>query len=447
MRAYLRASLFTLALWSTAWAQEEPPLELAARSASASDSYAYYNAMIEAYTGSPAGDEVWVIGMRGLGPDGKRHESSWNAGPYGDTLVVVSPDGSVKEFLGSTVAGQERSGDCPFGIPQLRPGQYQATPIRGRGPAPVWRLLTSEGSESLPAWLDRDGNGVISSDEKELDEHYGTKAKALELGSGTDPKRPQSVGAQTLSPVAFEAFAAAVGKRDRFRYLLLDANYPVKEDWRDLRALAAPLGLANAFGFYEKIALRLGVNPGFPVLVVLLRGVDPEGVRHDSGDNMGPYNDTFVVLSRFGGGQVSVRAFLGSSHAGQASTSRSPGYYAGIAQLRPGLYFARSNDIYCGQWSWHVVNNQGDYDGYVPVWRDRDKDGYISVRERQVAEANGVTASDILIHNGVSDEVGNSIGCVTMPPDIMCRFIDEVGAGSSFPLLVLDANSVQAAGP
>lgn len=437
----LRTSLIACALFSTVWAQESsPPLELAARDMASKDRYDYYSALIEEYSGAPVGDEVWVIGLRGLAPDGKRHDSAWNAGPYGDTLVVVSPSGNAREFRGATHAGVERSADCPWGVLQLRPGQYQGSPLRGRDSI-AWRILGSEGSEDLPTWIDRDGNGVISKDEKELDEHYGSKTRGLELTNGVDPKRPRSTGAQTIAPEAFEEFVAAVGKQGRFRYLLLDANDPIKEEWRDLRSLPTPLSPSNAFSFYEKIALKKGVEPGFAVLVVLLRGLNPWGERHDSQDNVGPYNDTFLVLSRYQGGQVSARAFLGSGHAGQAETSRSPGCYAGIAQLRPGLYFARSNDTYLGLWSWHVVNHESDYDGYVPAWRDRDKDGYISEGERLAAERNGVTASEILIHNGVSDEVGNSIGCVTMPPDIMCRFIDEVGEGSSFPLLVLDANA------
>jgi hypothetical protein len=304
----------------------------------------------------------------------------------------------------------------------------------------VWRLHTPDGGEALPAWLDRDGNGRLTDDEKSLDEHYGTRARGLEISNGRDPKLPRSVGAQTLPPQEFQKFVAAVGANRNFNYLLIDANNPVKQESRDLRALATPLSPADDFRFYERIALENGVAPGFSRLVVVLRGLAPSGQRHASTDNIGPYNDTVLVLRRYAEG-ATTHALLGSAHAGQASTSRSPGCYAGIAQLRPGLYHARSHDRYLGYWSWHIVNHETDYRGNVPAWRDRDKDGYISPAEKEAAERRGVTANQILIHNGVDSEVGSSIGCVTMPPDVMWEFVNLLGEGSSFPFLLLDANA------
>lgn len=429
-------ALFTVA----SMAQPHPPLELASRSGS-TNRHAYYRTMIEEYTGAPGGEETWVIGLRGLGPDGKRHDSASNAAPYGDTMVVVRADGQVEELRGATHAGVSSSADCPWGVAQMRPGQYLASPLSGRNGETGWKIEGCEGSESLPVWLDRDYNGVICDREKQLDEHYGTVAQGLRIVNGRDPVRPQSSGAQTLPPGEFEKLVALVGPRQRFRYLLLDANHPVKEENRDLRSLSSPLSPADDFRFYEKIALAQGVAPGFSTLMVVLRGLSPDGARYDSQDNVGPYRDTFLVLSRHLDGSQQARAFLGSAHAGQAATTRSPGVYAGIAQLRPGLYFARSNSLYHGSWSWHIVNHEDDYEGNVPAWRDRDKDGYISPGEKVVAERNRVTANEILIHNGLDPEVGSSIGCVTLPPSSMGQFVEWVGEGSSFPFLLLDANS------
>lgn len=441
MRCYVISILLMSVLSGFAFGQEGTPLELAAPADNPVERHSHYKAMIEEYSGSPSGEDVWVIGLRGLAPDGTRHESSWSAAPYGDTFVVVRPDGLTQEFLGATHAGQKNSPECPWGVAQIRPGQYLGSPV-SHGSEAAWRLLTTEGSEALPTWLDRDGDGVVRVEEKELDEHYGSQAKGLGLVNGVDPKRPRSVGAQTLPPQEFEKFVAAVGQRKRFRFLLLDANHPVKEESRDLTKLSSPLSPMDSFRYYERIALKSGVEPRFPLLVVVLRGMDPMGRRHASEDNMGPYNDTFLVLTRFVDGGGAAEAFLGSAHAGQASTTRSPGCYAGIAQIRPGLLFARSNDLYHGLWSWHVVNYESDDEGLVPAWRDQDQDGYISPSEKSRAESHRVTASEILIHNGMGKDVGDSIGCITMPPNVMRQFIDRVGEGSSFPLLLLDANSL-----
>lgn len=401
------------------------------------DKSAFYRQMIADHGGVVAGKEIWVLGLRGQAPDGRTHDSRWNAGAYGDTLVVVHPDGQVLELRGATHAGLARSAACPMGVSQLRPGHYRAAPLHGRDGDTVWRLTTPDGSETLPTWLDRDGDGVISDQERELDDHYGTTTSALDLVSGQDADQPRSVGSQTLPPEEFETFVAAVGKNERFRYLLIDVNAPPPEETPPSIGPAHPLSMPGPFTFYENLALKKGVKPGFPVLVILLRGWSPGGERHDSTLNMGPYNDTFLVLHR---GQGRVKAFLGSSRSGQASTTRHPGRTEGIAQLRPGHYYARSYANYHGLWSWHIVNHYQDHDGYVPAWRDRDKDGFISPQEKALAQSRGVTATDILIHNGVSGKVGNSVGCLTMPPQVMKQFITTVGKGKSFPFLLIDAN-------
>lgn len=438
MRLRLIFLALALTLASPSLAEERPPINLASRGASAADRKAYYRSVVTEFTGDPCQDKVWVLALRGACPDGTRRDTGYNAGGYTDTVIVISPgEGAVEEFRAATHAGAERSSDFPFGVAQLRPGRYLAEPLHGSAET-AWTLSTGEGSPVLPAWLDRDGNGFLSAEEKDLDEHYGTTTKSMVLCDGGDTKRPGRVGAQTLSPEDFPKFVAAVGKRQSFNYLLLDANRPFRDEIRDLRTLTTPLSPPDDFAYYERIALKKGVERNFELLVILLRGISPNGNRHDSGDNVGPYNDTFLVLDRY---DKSVSAFRGSAHAGQASTSRSPGYYAGVAQLRPGLYWARSNNIYHGYWSWHIVNNEGDYQGHVPAWRDKDKDGYISQSERAAAERNGVIATEILIHNGIDSDTGDSIGCLTMPPSIIVRFIDKVGEGSSFPLLLLDANA------
>ncbi|MCA9797582.1 MAG: peptidoglycan-binding protein, partial [Candidatus Eremiobacteraeota bacterium] len=135
--------------------------------------------------------------------------------------------------------------------------------------------------------------------------------------------------------------------------------------------------------------------------VVGLRGLSPDGKRHSSGDNVGPYNDTFAVLKKGKDGQPSVQYFQGSAHAGQ---KRGPAS-GGVAQLRPGNYSVAPNGQRYGMPSYHVRTQDGS--GSVPAYRDRNGDGKISDTERQFAERNNTKATAILFHNGKFQDHGS----------------------------------------
>ncbi|CAN0311060.1 unnamed protein product, partial [Phaeothamnion confervicola] len=169
--------------------------------------------------------------------------------------------------------------------------------------------------------------------------------------------------------------------------------------------------------------------------VLGLRGLGKDGTRHDSAQNIGPYNDTFVLLSKDGAGQPSVTELTGSTHAGQKSSTVSPD---GVAQLRPGSFQATPHGEHDGMPSWHITTQSGD--DHVPAWRDVNKDGYISGQEKAQAEKAGTTATAILFHNGKFADHGSSIGCQVMPPEVMQSFISLVGVDKSFNYTLVDAN-------
>lgn len=213
---------------------------------------------------------------------------------------------------------------------------------------------------------------------------------------------------------------------------------PVKEWTRrgDLPKLApASLSEQEKFAFYSSLAARHGANlAGKDVAVVALRGLTPRGSRHDSGDNVGNYNDTLVVLQKKNG-NVKVTEYLGSTHAGQETSTLSPN---GVAQIRPGTFEA----IPCGEYAdmpcWLLTMPDGNEN--LPTWRDRDGDGYISKTEKQHGEVNDTTASEILMHSGRYDDHGSSIGCQTLPPVSMVEFIDKVGENTPMSYTLIDAN-------
>ncbi|MGE0490953.1 MAG: peptidoglycan-binding protein [Vulcanimicrobiota bacterium] len=168
--------------------------------------------------------------------------------------------------------------------------------------------------------------------------------------------------------------------------------------------------------------------------VVGLRGLSPDGKRHSSGDNVGPYNDTFAVLKKGKDGQPSVQYFQGSAHAGQ---KRGPAS-GGVAQLRPGNYKVSPNGDRYGMPSYHVKTQ--DSSGSVPAYRDRNADGKISDSERQFAEQNNTKATAILFHNGRFQDHGSSIGCQTMRPDVYRQFSNAIGGNQGFDYSLIDAN-------
>ena len=64
-----------------------------------------------------------ILGLRGLAPDGSRHDSSENIGPYNDTFVILKGE-ALFELRGSTHAGQKSSSISPGGVAQIRPGSF-----------------------------------------------------------------------------------------------------------------------------------------------------------------------------------------------------------------------------------------------------------------------------------------------------------------------------------
>lgn len=176
------------------------------------------------------------------------------------------------------------------------------------------------------------------------------------------------------------------------------------------------------------------VEVGRPT-VLGLRGLAPDGHRHDSNENVGPYNDTFVVLELTAGGEEKLHELPGSTHAGQKSSGLSPG---GVAQIRPGNFQCVPNGPHNQMPSWHIRTLEGS--GSIPAWRDSNKNGYISAFEKRKAEENHVVATEILFHNGVNTDHGRSIGCQTLAPRFMTQLVDILGEQRSFSYTLVDAN-------
>lgn len=186
----------------------------------------------------------------------------------------------------------------------------------------------------------------------------------------------------------------------------------------------------DKFEFYGKQVTAHGGTVSATVPTVLgLRGINPSSKRHDSNQNVGPYNDTFVVLQPHPNADPEVTELLGQTHSGQKT-----GFSAGVAQIQPGNYEAVPNGPHHNMPSWHILTLAGD--GHIPCWRDANKNGYIDPIEKK----HPTTATAILFHNGVFADHGSSIGCQVMPPNIHQEFIQKVGQNTTFLYTLVDAN-------
>jgi hypothetical protein len=192
----------------------------------------------------------------------------------------------------------------------------------------------------------------------------------------------------------------------------------------------APAGLSGSdrYDYYASLAAHYGLRP-VRTTVVGLRGLDPRGRRHPSGDNMSDYDDTFVVLAPE---SRQARELLGATHAGQAVSSLSP--RGGVAQIHPGVYRAIPIGEFNSMPAWWVTTPSGD--GHIPCWRDSNGNGFID----QVERGRAWLATEILFHNGRNDDYGTSIGCQVLPPAEMRRFIATVGEHVEFDYVLIDAN-------
>lgn len=163
--------------------------------------------------------------------------------------------------------------------------------------------------------------------------------------------------------------------------------------------------------------------------VLGLRGLGVDGKRHDSGKNTGSGDDTFVVLGHDKKGNPTVTELKGATHAAVKKGSIA----GGVAQLRPGNYEASRRKDYKGAEAW-ALNGGGN----VPVYRDGNRDGFISDSEKAKAVANNTQGDGILFHK----DRNVSIGCQTLPLDVLHKLRDSVGGGN-FHYTLLDANRPQ----
>lgn len=192
------------------------------------DRYAYYKGLVLSAGGTVPEGQDTVLGLRGLAPDGKRHDSNENIGPYNDTFVVLTEKQEVKEYRGSAHAGQKSSSLVPKGVAQIRPGTYKTVYNGKHDGMPSWHVRQTNDDGRIPCWRDTNKDGRISAYEKKKAEKENEHATAILFHNGVFEDHGSSIGCQTMPPATMRSFIEEVGIGNVFGYTLIDANQPLR---------------------------------------------------------------------------------------------------------------------------------------------------------------------------------------------------------------------------
>lgn len=184
----------------------------------------HYDRLLSRAHGSYNAQGIAVLALRGVAPDGARHDSADNQGGYNDTYVILNRrQQRAIELAGSTHAGWPGDPTAnPNGTAQIRPGNYRVLPIGDYNQMPAWSVRRSDGCEGIPCWRDRNEDGSIGADE-----HGSARATQILFHNGVDAKVCYSVGCLTLAPQTYRRFVQLLNHQP-FNFTLVDANQPLR---------------------------------------------------------------------------------------------------------------------------------------------------------------------------------------------------------------------------
>jgi hypothetical protein len=141
---------------------------------------------------------------------------------FEDKLVVLSPDGRVREFAASTRPSGTTSRNG--GVAELAVGTYTVHPHGPHYGRPSWEVRTRSGSSRVPVYRDLNGDAAYSPEEK----------RALRTGSGilfhvpnpsTHDQAPTSIGCINVRARDWDAFIRALGGPTKsFAFTLIESE-------------------------------------------------------------------------------------------------------------------------------------------------------------------------------------------------------------------------------
>ncbi len=213
------------------------------------------------------------------------------------------------------------------------------------------------------------------------------------------------------------------------------ANGAATGDEQDETSASPPL---HDRAFYEAIATGAGVVMTGQAVVVGLRGISREGVRHDA-HTQKTFDDVIAVLTADG----KVIELPGSTHPWFTTSTAAPDVdgdgHPDVGMIRPGRYRAepRPGRLLAGQPTFHIVTVAGS--DRIPGWRDTNHDGVYDDAERAASESRKDALSAVLFHEG-GPAAPAPIGCQVLDAHAIKTFIAAVGGpGAQIDYVLADA--------
>ena len=211
---------------------ERVHVRLAPAAATQQQKYEHYQRIILASGGKMSPSGATVLGLRGLDPGGRVHETRAR-GDLQDTFVVLRKNAagqaSVREFRGSTYPGQrasrispdvnrDRAGD----VGMIAEGHFSVVsngPFHGK---PSYHIRTVGGSGYLPGVRDTNHDGIHSAAEWSASKARGDRLSEVLFHRTGSSGGVSSIGCLNVADI--DGFASAVGGTGaRFNFTLVNA--------------------------------------------------------------------------------------------------------------------------------------------------------------------------------------------------------------------------------
>jgi hypothetical protein len=190
--------------------------------------------------------------------------------------------------------------------------------------------------------------------------------------------------------------------------------------------------------FYEAIASGAGVTLHGQPVVVGLRGMSREGVRHEVRTQK-TFDDVLAVLKQDG----TVVELHASTHPWFTTSTAAPDVdgdgRGDVGMIKPGRYHAvpRPGRLLAGEPTFHILTPDGS--DRLPGWRDTNHDGIYDDGERTASDDRHDVITAVLFHEG-GPAAPAPIGCQVLDAVAIKDFIADVGgSGAEIDYVLADA--------
>jgi len=233
MRSLVPVLALALAAVACAAPTGEDAADDTASAAALTPAYAKWSTFADARGLRATAGRARVIGIRGRDTSGRVHPTTVERGVFDDAVVVLTADGRAVTLAVSThpwergsTSSPDVDGDGKGDVGMLAPGRYLAVARgadRNIAGLPTWHVLNPNGVDGLAGARNTDHDGVYSEREVAASKSRGDRLSAILFHKG-GAGAPAAIGCQVLDEDGVKDLAKLVAGKDRFDYLLVDAN-------------------------------------------------------------------------------------------------------------------------------------------------------------------------------------------------------------------------------